>query len=318
MFNTALAINEVSQEISHIPAISYLSDEFLESQDVRPASRELYKRTLRQYFKWLDNEDIHLETVTRAEIIRYKHHLLNSGLSELTAGSYITVVRKFYEWTEANKYYPNVANGIKNPKRYQGYKKDPLTIEQVKDLLGSFDTSSIQGKRDYAIVNLMVRTGLRTIEVSRANAEDINYKSGKMVLNVQRKGTDSKDNFVVLTRKAYLPIANYLESRGMTEQNEPLFIAHGNRSQGQRLSTRTISKVAKNTIKSIGLNSKRLTAHSLRHTAGVNVLRAGGDLYTTQLFMGHVNPATTQIYLRSIEDEHRLKNAPEELLDSVY
>ena len=50
-------------------------------------------------------------------------------------------------------------------------------------------------------------------------------------------------------------------------------------------------------MKEAGFNSERLTAHSLRHTAGTNAMQLTGDLYTTQQYMRHSSPATTEIYL---------------------
>ena len=300
------------------PAISQLMENFLASQDVKPSSRALYGRTLKQYFNWIGREHKRLQDIARPDILQYKQALLDSGLSTLTAGSYLTAVRRFYEWAEAQKYYPNVAKGVKTPKRYKGFKKDPLSIDQVKRLLSSIETATPQGKRDYAILNLLLRTGLRTIEAARANVEDIRHKAGETVLHIQGKGETDREKYVLLTEKAYRPIAEYLETVSFRKVGEPLFSSTSNNSRGERLTTRAISGIAKKYLRGIGLNSGRLTAHSLRHTAGVNVIRAGGDLYAAQLFMRHEDPATTQLYLRTVEEELRLKNAPEKLLDAMF
>lgn len=244
--------------------------------------------------------------------------MLDRGMSSLSVGSYLTVVRKFYEWTEASKLYPNVAKGIKTPKRKQTFKKLPLAPEQISKLLLYFHGRQSEALRDYAIVNLLLRTGLRTIEVVTANIEDITFKQGKRVLLVQGKGEVEKNNFVILTEKAYEPIRAYLAARPNAKTSEPIFISESNNSNGKRLTTRTISKVAKEGLKAIGLDSKHLTAHSLRHTLAVSILRAGGTLSDAQSVLRHANPATTQIYTRSIDEELRLKNAPEELVEDLY
>ncbi len=295
--------------------IDELLERFLASQDVKKSSKDLYRRTLRQYFNWVISKGYNLSEITRAELLIYKENLLASGMSSLTVGSYVTSVRRFYEWTEANKFYPNVAKGIKSPKRKQQFKKQSLTPEQSRELL-----LFLQGKtlRDYAVINLLLRTGLRTIEARRANVEDIAFKSGKRVLYVQGKGRDEKDDFVILTDKAYEPLAQYLAARGKLKTGEPLFISTSNNSSGDRLTTRTISYIAKEGLKAIGLDSRNFTAHSLRHTTAVNILRAGGRLEDAQGVLRHANPATTQIYTATIKEEQRIKNAPEELLDSLY
>ncbi len=295
--------------------IEELVDRFIASQDVKESSKLLYRRTLKQYFNWVESKSYLLSEIARPQLLEYKEELLSSGMSSLTVGSYITSVRRFYEWTEANKYYPNVAKGIKTPKRKQQFKKQPLLPDQATALLSYYKDKAL---RDYAIVNLLLRTGLRTIEVIRANVEDITFKGSQRVLLVQGKGRDERDNFVLLTDKAYQPIAEYLATRGNVNSSEPLFTSTSNNSKGERLSTRTISKIAKEGLKAIGLDERSFTAHSLRHTTAVNILRAGGSLETAQFTLRHSNPATTQIYTATLNEERRLQNSGEALIDSLY
>ena len=288
---------------------------FIADQDVKQSSKRLYKRTLKQYFNYVEKTSLQLDNITRANILNYKESLLDSGMSSLTVGSYLTVVRKFYEWTEANKIYPNVAKGIKTPTRKQQFKKQPLQPLQARELLKHLKTTN---KRDLAIVNLLLRTGLRTIEVARANIEDITFKGNQRVLLVHGKGRDEKDAFVILTDKAYKPIESYLEERGRTNIKEPLFTSTSNNSNGERLSTRTISYIAKEALKAIGLDNKSFTAHSLRHTTAINILRAGGTLEMAQFTLRHSNPATTQIYTSTLNEERRLQNSGEALIDKMF
>ena len=295
--------------------IEELVDRFIASQDVKESSKLLYRRTLKQYFNWVDKKSYLLSEIARPQLLEYKEELLFSGMSSLTVGSYITSVRRFYEWTEANKYYPNVAKGIKTPKRKQQFKKQPLLPAQATALLSYYQDKAL---RDYAIVNLLLRTGLRTIEVIRANVEDITFKGSQRVLLVQGKGRDEKDNFVLLTDKTYQPIAQYLATRGNINGSEPLFTSTSNNSKGERLTTRSISYIAKEGLKAIGLDERAFTAHSLRHTTAVNILRGGGSLEQAQMTLRHSNPATTQIYTATLNEERRLQNSGEALIDSLY
>jgi integrase/recombinase XerD len=306
-----------SQDATLIPTLNIetLVDAFINSQDVKLSSKNLYRRTLKQYFNWVDTTNYLLNEIARPQLLEYKDYLLSSGMSSLTVGSYITSVRRFYEWTEANKYYPNVAKGIKTPKRKQQFKKQPLLPAQATALLNFYQDKAL---RDYAIISLLLRTGLRTIEVIRATVEDITFKGGQRVLLVQGKGRDEKDNFVLLTDKTYQPIAEYLATRGNISSSEPLFTSTSNNSKGDRLTTRTISYIAKEGLKAIGLDEKSYTAHSLRHTTAVNILRAGGSLETAQFTLRHSNPATTQIYTATLNEERRLQNSGEALIDSLY
>lgn len=306
-----------SQDVTTINTerIKELIEAFIQAQDVKLSSKLLYRRTLKQYLNWIANKGYSLSEVNRVQLLQYKDELLSSGMSSLTVGSYITSVRRFYEWTEANKFYPNVAKGIKAPKRKQQFKKQPLLPAQATALLSYYQDKAL---RDYAIINLLLRTGLRTIEVIRANVEDIVFKGSQRVLLVQGKGRDERDNFVLLTDKTYQPIAQYLATRGNIEGSEPLFNSVSNNSKGDRLTTRSISYIAKEGLKAIGLNERSFTAHSLRHTTAVNILRAGGSLETAQLTLRHSNPATTQIYTATINEERRLQNSGEALIDNLF
>jgi integrase/recombinase XerC/integrase/recombinase XerD len=317
-----IAIRDTTTEIaiSDIGKISTLKIEqiveaFLSSKDLKQNSKHLYRRTLKQYFNWIAKKGYLLSEISRPQLLQYKEDLLSSGMSGLTVTSYLTSVRVFYEWAEANKLYPNIAKDIKSPKRKKQFRKQPLLPAQATALLSYYQDKAL---RDFALVNLLLRTGLRTVESIRANVEDITYKGSQRVLLVQGKGRDEKDSFVLLTDKAYKPIEEYLATRGKINSSEPLFTSFSNNSKGERLSTRTIRAIAKEGLKAIGLSSKEFTAHSLRHTTAVNILRAGGSLEVAQYTLRHSNPATTQIYTATFEEESRLKNSGEALIDSLF
>lgn len=229
--------------------------------------------------------------------------------------SYLTSLRKFYEWAESEKLYPNIAKGVKTPRRVQAFKKQHLTEDKSSELLQHFESISL---RDYAIVNLILRTGLRTVEVVRADIGDITFKANRRILRVWGKGRDAKDDFVVLTDKAYNPIREYLSTRKGAKANEPLFTSDSHRNTGERLTTRTISGLCKSGLKAIGLDGREFTAHSLRHTTAVTILKSGGSLTDAQTILRHTSPTTTQIYTESIKEELRLKDAPETLIDNAF
>lgn len=295
--------------------ISAVVSAFAISQDVKTSTRELYRRTLSTFFDWVRETGRAITALSVVDLIQYKDELLNAGKSTLTVASYINSIRRFYEWAEANKYYPNIGKGVHAPKRRQQFRKQPLTVAQVGDLLRH---EKEQTPRDYALINLIVRTGLRCIEVVRADVGDITYISGQRVLMIHGKGRDEKDNFVILPDGVYLPIKAYLDTREDITPNAPLFASVSNRNSGGRMTTRAVSGIAKAGLKNVGLDNKVFTAHSLRHTAAVNVLRAGGSREKVQEMLRHANPATTEIYIATIKEEQRIKSGAEYLLDDLY
>ena len=105
------------------------------------------------------------------------------------------------------------------------------------------------------------------IEVRQANVEDIRPLGDEVVLYVHGKGKSEKDDFVILPPEVEVAIRDYWVERNELREDSPIFVSTSNRSLGQRLSERTSSKIVKTPFRNIGLNSTRLTAHSLRHTA---------------------------------------------------
>lgn len=298
--------------VNHNVSIVEAVEAFLSECDIRANSKNVYRRGLQYFFKWVESTGRVISELTRADILAFKETLLQTH-SNLSVAGYLVALRRFYEWTEGNKLYPNIARGVKSPKRKNAYLKEHLRENQIHQLLQYFEGNP----RDYAIVNLLLRTGLRCVEVIRLNVEDIAYKGGQRILKVWGKGRDERDNFVVLTDKAYQPIKTYLDTRGNTTLKEPLFVSTSNRNSQGRLTTRTISKICKEGLIAIGLDAHEYTAHSLRHTTAVMLLK-NGTLNDVQSVLRHASPATSQIYTKSIEEELRLANPSEMKLDGIF
>lgn len=298
--------------------------------DCKDSSRRLYKRTIMQFFSWVEHSGRMLAGLTRADIIAYRDGLINGTAaadgqpkSTLTAASYLTSVKLFYKWLHAQQgIITNIADGVKMPKRVKRFEREPLTTAQVRQLLDEAATTA--SPRDKAILNLLLRTGMRTIEVVRADIKDMQIKGGQVVLYVQGKGHDSKDNFVTISDATRQAIAAYLETRPGAAPTEPLFACDSNRNKGGRLTTRVISGIARQHLDAIGLahivgeRNSHYTAHSFRHTFACTRLEQTGDYSLVQADMRHANPATTQMYTYHIEEKRRLAAAAAHSIDNMY
>lgn len=240
-----------------------------------------------------------------------------------TVTAYIRSVCQFFKWTAAAGLYPDVAANIHAPKvKHDTHRKDALTVAEVlaiensitaqaaqktqaaqeaqKDTAGRMQRSTEQGKRLYAMYLLAVNAGLRTIELHRANIKDLETKSGQTFLYIWGKGHTEADQRKPLAPEVAAAVKDYLQARtDRPTGNSPLFVSTGNRSGGKRIAPTTISTMLKKAMQEAGFDSERLTAHSLRHTAGTAVQELTGNLYTTQQYMRHSNPATTEIYLHN-------------------
>jgi len=274
--------------------------DFLDSLDVAEKSRATYERSLRQFILWLYESGRHTLELQREDILAYKEYLAGSK-SAYTVTLYLTSVRKLYQWLESNRAYPDITRGIKGAKKPKGFRKDTLSQEQLTQTLASIDAQTLEGLRDCAIFNLMARTGLRCIEVSRALVEDIRMEQGQEVLWIQGKGRDSKDEFVLLLPEALMLIKAYLQVRGRVRKEEPLFCSHSDRNRGEALSTRSISRIIKNSMRAVGLDDSRLTAHSLRHTAISLSILGGASLQQAQAMARHTDSKTTLVYFHNLE-----------------
>lgn len=277
-------------------------DDFIKFLDAKPKTVATYKRALKQFFKYLfDNK---ITQPTRQNIIDFREEL-KLRCKPTTVQAYIIAVRLFFTWTAQTGIYPNIAEKIKGAKLNNEHKKDYLTPKQVKTIISMINTETIQGKRDYAIFILMVTCGLRTIEVSRVNVEDLATLGEHTVLYVQGKGREERAEYIKVPEVTENILREYLKEKGNTTGKEPLFTSLSNNNRGKRLSQRTVSGIIKTILRNAGFNSERLTAHSLRHTAVTLSLLGGNSLQEAQTFARHKNIATTQIYAHNID---KMKN----------
>lgn len=273
--------------------------------DASPKTVEAYTKGIKYFGEYLSVCGI--RQPTRETVIAYRDELKKNH-KPTTVQSYLEAVKLFFQWTEQERLYPNIAAHIKGAKLDSEYKRDYLTTKQVSKLLDAIDTSTLKGLRDYAVLSLMVTTGLRTISIVRADIGDIRTAGDSVALYYQGKGHEEKADYVKIAEPVEEAIRKYLVVRGQTDSSAPLFSSISNRNSGGRMTTRSISRVAKNHLIEIDLKSDRLTAHSLRHTAATLNLLNGGTVEETKQLLGHANINTTLIYSHALE---RAKNDSE-------
>ena len=284
--------NEITQDM-FTAFVNYL--------DAKEKTIATYTRAVRQFATYLKDNEI---TQPTQQDVRAYREQIKAGHKPATVQAYIFAVRRFFEFTESAGLYPNVAGKIKGAKIDRSPKKDYLTSEQAKKVLASIDRHTIQGARDYAILLLMITCGLRDIEVSRANIEDIRTAGNNSVLYIQGKGKDEKNDYVILPAQTEAAMRAYLLKAKKTRCNTgtPLFTSLSHNSKDARLTTRSISGIVKSTLRANGYDSEQLTAHSLRHTAITLALIAnGGNIQEAQEFARHANISTTQIYAHNLD-----------------
>ena len=312
-------------------------DRYLRCVDAKESTRATYRKVLDSFAQWVAGTDCAFFELTQADIIAYKDSLLKENKSAMTVNLYLSTIRGFYKWLAAEGICDNIAQNVGSVRTNKStFRRMHLENEQGAELLTEAylpksvtgvnsgvtqklrDNENIISLRNYAMLNLMLRTGLRTIEVSRADIGDITFKRERRVLKVWGKGHVEKDDFVVLTDEAWIPIEQYLQERGDCKPHEPLFATHGLGHTGGRMSTRSIQDICKKNLSAIGLDGHEYSAHSLRHTTGTRILKNGGSMMDVQQVLRHTSPSTSQLYVNTIMEEKRLDDASEQILDGSF
>jgi integrase/recombinase XerD len=171
-----------------------------------------------------------------------------------------------------------------------------LTPAETAALLASPDRGSWLGRRDHALLLVAIQTGLRVSELTGLDRGDVTLRTGA---NLRCKGKGRKERRTPLTRTAAQIVADWLSERA-GQPGDPLFPS---RTRG-RLSSDAVADLLARHITAAArrcpsLSRKNVTPHTLRHTAAMNLLRAGVDTSTIALWLGHAGTKATQGYLHA-------------------
>lgn len=277
---------------------------------VSEKSEATYRMAIRQMFRYFTDNSI--SRPAREDLENWRDELIAAKKSASTVQLYLTSAKLFFRWLAQEGLYGNIADHIKSRvKISHEHKKDALSAEQSANLIKAISGNSEKSLRDRAILALMLTAGLRTIEIERANADDFSYFNGDCFMRVQGKGHSAKDQLVRVDSRVKAMIDEYLKTRSNVVADDvgtPLFTSTARLNKGARLSTQTVRKMVKANLRAIGLDDKRLSAHSLRHSAALQMLLGGASLEQVQQSLRHVSLNTTMIYHHAIE---RAKNPAE-------
>lgn len=287
-----------------------LLNEFINFLELAPKTKESYRTGVNDFINYLNQNDI--TSVSVYDLKDYKNNL-QARTSTGTTNIYINAVKRFYDFLELRGV-DNLGRFIKGTKTSRNYKREALSVEQAKELINFYNGVSADDKRNNAIITLLLLGGLRTIEIVRANINDIRTLNGHSVLYIQGKGRTDKDEYINLTNTMLKAINNYLATRDIKKDSEPLFTSASDRNNGERLQTRTIRNIVNNAYKNIGIYSKNITTHSTRHTAISLALMSGKTLQEVKEYARHQNINTTLIYAHNI---NKLNSGIEEAIEQA-
>ena len=319
--NEALTINQ-----SFIPEKINFSKNyfqiFITDNRVKEKTLKNYLTYLKHFAEWI--QDNQISNPTRNDIRQYQKHL-DSYISERTGKpleitskqQYFQVVKTFFQFLEKENLYRDITKGIKSYKVDKTEeRRRAFTEEELKTILSSIDRTTQKGKRDFAIVLLCITGGLRTIEIHRANIEDLETIDNQSRLWIQGKGKDTKNQYVKIVPELKKALDDYLATRPKAKDSEPLFTSTSNRSQNNRIAETSISRLLKTIFKDSGFNSKKLTPHSLRHSSNYILYELTEDIEKVREHSRHSNISTTQIYINHFDREKN--NFEQEIFNQLY
>jgi site-specific recombinase XerD len=259
--------------------------DWLQSQNIRQSLKDINPDIVRSYRVYLSNL-----TATPHQHEHGGHKTLSRG----TQGYHVIALRSFLKWLIRNDYAVMAPDKIDLPKVNERQVKF-LSGEMVDRLLNAPSLSSLGGKRDKAILEVLFSTGLRVSELTSLNRDKIDLD--RREFGVIGKG--GKARVVFLSSRAADWLKKYLDER--EDKYNPVFIHHkGNPDpttpdEKMRLTPRSVQRMLKKYVKKIKLPVEA-TPHVLRHSFATDLLMAGADIRSVQEMLGHKNISTTQIY----------------------
>ena len=171
----------------------------------------------------------------------------------------------------------------------------PRAIEpdQVRQLLASIDRNTAVGRRDYAILLLLARLGLRSSEVAFLELDEIDWKAGQ--LSVRGKSGQRSD--LPLSTEVGKAIAAYLRYGRPPSSSRRVFLRAKAPIRGL-LGPQAISSLVRHNLVRAGIQAPTHGAHQFRHGLATEMLRQGASLGEIGELLGHHNPQTTKIYTK--------------------
>lgn len=292
---SAKAPNEIEKNIK-----DFLSSLQVE-KNLSPLTVRNYNHYLKRLVEWLKLQSkSRLSDITQNSVREYRLYLskLEAGddgnLSRKTQSYHIIALRSFLKWLIRNDKPSLSPDKIDLPK-VGGSSVKFLNGEQVDRLLNAPSLSSLAGKRDKAMLEVLFSTGLRVSELVKLdrNKVDLDRREFGVI------GKGNRARVVFLSFRAADYVRGYFEARD--DNYLPIFIRHkGNfgpeiSDEEVRLSVRSVQRMIKKYANKVKIPVD-VTPHVLRHSFATDLLMAGADIRSVQEMLGHKNIATTQIY----------------------
>ncbi|MCH8864321.1 MAG: tyrosine recombinase XerD, partial [Chloroflexi bacterium] len=235
----------------------------------------------------------------RQRMLSYMLNLKERNYAPTTVARKVAAARSFFSFlmaegvikTDPTENMSSPAVGKSLPK--------PISIGQVRDLLEQPNKlSTVEAKRDKAMLELLYASGMRISEMVSLNLGDVDTTGGY----VRCFGKGHKERLVPIYEQAARSVQSYIDETRpkMTRRKEEVALFLNPR--GDRLTRQGFWQKMKEYARSAGLDSQ-ISPHTLRHSFATHMLSGGADLRAVQELLGHANISTTQVYTH-LTSEH--------------
>jgi site-specific recombinase XerD len=270
-----------------------------------PSSQRSYDHAIREFIEWYCSEP--RLAFNKTVVTRYRISLEQRRYAPSTINLRLAAVRRLaYEAADCGLLSADLAAGIR---RVKGAKRlgvrvgNWLTAEQGKRLLMAADEASLRGRRDYAMLAVLLGCGLRRAELTGLRSEDLQLREEHWVI-ADLVGKGGHVRTIPMPDWVKAGVDNWVAAAGITTGPLLRSINKAGRIWGNGFSPKVIWGVVKDKAASCEFPS--LAPHDLRRTCARLCHQAGGELEQIQFLLGHVSVQTTERYLGC---KQRFRNA---------
>lgn len=250
-----------------------------------------YARDLIKFINYLTEASVSLLNVSYQQLLGFSGWLYDKGLSVNSISRTMSAVKQFYRYLCMQKIIDaNPTSELEVPKRRRPLPKY-LSIDEVIALLDAPDSSTIDGKRDKAMLELLYATGMRVSELLNLKIQDINIIDKYIICY----GKGNKERIIPFGEVALKALENYLKNaRLQLIRNKNVDYVFVNK-RGSHMTRQGFWKIIKKYAIKVNI-SKTLSPHIIRHSFATHLLEHGADLRSVQIMLGHADISTTEIY----------------------
>jgi integrase/recombinase XerD len=258
------------------------------------------KQALIVFVRWAAERSLGSpQEVTLPILERYQHYLFHYRKSNGEALGYVSQrsrlipVKTFFQWlTRARYLLYNPASELQLPRPPKKLPHHVLTLPEVEAILAQPDTTTPQGLRDRAMLELLYSTGVRRMEVTRLKCYDVDTEAGSVFV---REGKGRKDRMIPIGERACAWLTRYLIDVRPLLVVEPdtgyLFLA----DYGEPINRNAAGHITRRYIDLAGYTFPG-SCHLFRHAMATHMLENGADIRYIQAMLGHAKLTTTEIY----------------------